>query len=213
LELFPNYDILFIDYFGQGLNHTPSTLLGKLTYHLFNVDMNATKLGSSDEVDVINFVKAAIKESSLFEKLLIDGCWPSIKLVIKKIARDPSLICGKQPPSSPCPFITHRESFQNGACSLVEKLAHIKLSEIQSIEDKIQFLKIPILFFQSAKDCYCTEKQFENIWQSVSSDKIAILTPHFHGRNYLKDAITFQKTSHIFFEHPVQDFMSILLNS
>ena len=210
LALFSEYNILFIDYVGQELNHIPQTWIGSFTYRFFDVDMCATRLGSTDEIDVINlvktvkqrkiyshcyglalchsasiFVKASIIEPTLFEKLIIDGCWPSIKQVIKKVAHDPFLICGRQPPNSPCRFITYQDWFQNFACYLVEMLTKLKLSDIKSIEEHLPHLTIPVLFFQSSKDCYCSLEQFENIWKSINSDKVAVFTPHFHGKNYL----------------------------
>ena len=211
LALFPECDILLIDYVGNGLNHIPQTKIASFSYKYYVVDMCATRLGSTDEVDVINlvktvkqrkvythcyghafchsvpiFVKAAITEPTLFEKLIIDGCWSSIEQVIKKVARDFTCLCSKDlAAKSHCKFITYREWFQNGLCHLIEKLSGVNLSRIEPLETHLSRLTIPVLFFQSSVDDFCSMDQFEIIWQSIRSDKVAVITPHFHCRTHV----------------------------
>jgi hypothetical protein len=225
LALFPDYDILCIDYVGQGLEHIPQTLLGGFTYKCFGVDMCATSFGLHDPVDLINvvkevkksrsythcyglclchsapiFVNATAMEPQLFEKLLIDGCWPSIFQVVRTIARYPSLVCGRQPPRSPCAWITDRDIVQNFACYLVEKMAKLKLADIPSVQALFPSISIPVLLFQSRQDCYCSLEQFEDIWNAIRSDKIAVTTPHLHGKNYLDAPEIYHMIATRFFE-------------
>ncbi|MFA6527631.1 MAG: hypothetical protein WCT20_04370 [Candidatus Babeliales bacterium] len=62
------------------------------------------------------FAKATAQRPDLFDKLIFDGCWPSLEKVIKNCIKHPSLLCSFEHPHSPFPFITYSKWAQ--ACGL-----------------------------------------------------------------------------------------------
>ena len=231
LALFRNYDVVLFDYRGQGLDQNPSSLLGAATYNCFSVDMLTTCLGTKEALDVLAivqavktkknyanvygvglcyssfiFAQAAAQQPDLFDKLILDGCWPSLVKVIKHIAANPSLVCSKHPPSSPWPSLTHSNWFLDTTSSLVGWLTQIDLEQLPTIDHYLQQCTMPILFFQCNNDCYCSKEEFEQLLQATGSEKKAcITTNNIHGQNYQKDKHAYALISNYFFD---EDFFA-----
>lgn len=199
-----------IKHVGESSWH-PSSLLGSLTYKAFGLDLSVTKLGTIEARDVkalvhamkksknykhvygiglcyssFIFAQAIADEPDLFDKIIFDSVWPSLQNVAAKIAQDTNLVCGKQPPSSPWPWLTHKECFKNFAFSLTDVLIGVDVTQWPPLVDFIAKLNVPILYFQCSDDWYCSLEEFETLWAATpSAYKTAVMTQNMHGRNYL----------------------------
>lgn len=213
----------------------PSKWFGRFLYQLFKFDLQITQLGLSEAQEVRAvvtqartfkdykkvfgvaqcysapiFVQAACEEPGLFDKLILDGCWPSLTSVIRKITQYPSLICTTHNPRSWAPWLTQQGWFQDFVQKLTESVAGIDLTKALSLEAMLQELEIPILFFQGREDVYCPLDAFFNIFQKSSQSRIAILTDLPHGRNYLWGKEVFAAVSNAFFEYTAQEVLDMV---
>ncbi len=245
LKLFPDKNIVLFDYRGQGLDNGPGWAglypphwLGTLTYKLFGVDMNVTKLGRDESQDVLAvidaikkhkdfekiygvaqcysasiFLKIAAELPDVFDKLIIDGCWPDVTSVIRKIAAYPSLTCSGIKPWSPLPCVTQQVWFQDALQKLTEIVTGVQFDKIPELTDYLAQVKIPILFFHGQDDVYCSKDVFKTIFAVSSSLSVAIITPFPHGRNYLWGKEVFKEVSNLFLDQAFEQFcLSIGVN-
>ncbi|MFA5074524.1 MAG: alpha/beta hydrolase [Candidatus Babeliales bacterium] len=215
----------------------PSNWLAGLSHKLFGVDLNISRIGTKEEDDLITiidevknrktydkvfglgmcfssfvFVRALSLYPNLFDKLILDGSWPSLKLVVKKIAKNPSLVCTVHNPHSPIPWLTNKESIQNFLVRFVEKISGTNFNSVDLMQTYLAQVKIPVLFFQSVNDCYCSQEEFENLWQTVRPFKVAIFTQEPHGRNHVWQREVYKDISNLFLEKSPDEFVSLIKN-
>ncbi|MCB9493238.1 MAG: hypothetical protein H6679_03115 [Epsilonproteobacteria bacterium] len=237
VDLFPNYDLLFFDYRGQGGSvykdsswFSLAAWLGFGTKCLFGVDMAATKLGQQEHDDLYAvveavkqkkqyqhtygialcyssyiFAKAQALKPNLFQKLILDGCWPNVASVVRKIAQYPSLVCGRQPPGSPCSWLTDAQWFQDIGQWIVESTSGADLGKFVELSEYAKHLNIPVLFWQCGDDCYCSAEQFEKIWQATKAWKMSIFTKNRHGRNHVWQRELYAYLGNYFFENALNE--------
>jgi hypothetical protein len=232
VKLFPHYSIVSFDYAGVGKDHNVTVdhyyeLLwkwrGLLSWKIAKADFNISKLGTTEENQVITvidhckkekkykqvfglalcfstytFSKAAAKNPTLFDKLIFDNSWPSIDKVIKRIIKNPSHLCSVENPHSPLPCITHHNWFQVGTLKLLEYLLWLDLHTLP-LSHYLSKLICPIMFIQSVNDCYCTEKEFDILWKSVATNKTVLFTQNLHGRNHVRQPEIYTEFAHNFF--------------
>lgn len=204
---------------------------GLLSWAIAKVDFNVSSFGATEEKDVITvvdyfkkqkdyknvfglglcfssytFAKAAAKRSDLFNKLILDGNWPSVERVVRTIAKNPSLISSAENPRSPLPCLTDCELFQSFIVKCLEWVAwaNIRTASLKSYLSKV---RCPVLFFQCLGDCYCDKGEFAKIWDSVKEDKIAVFTRNVHGRNHVWQAEGYKAISERFFDLSCDEFV------
>lgn len=146
------------------------------------------------------FSKAAAQRPDLFDKLILDGCWPSLERVIKNCIKNPSLLCSFDHPHSPIPFITHCDFTQACGLKLVEWVTWVNLKGAPPFVYYASKLSCPILFFQSSNDCYCSSDEFKTIWDAVKTSKVAIFTNNLHGRNHVQQPEAYKEIANAFLE-------------
>jgi len=207
---------------------------GLLSWAIAKVDFNDSGLGALEEKDVIAvvdafkkkkdynrvfglglcfssyvFVKAAAARPNLFDKLLLDGSWPSVERVVKTIIKSPSLISSAENPRSPAPFLTHKDWFQSVALKLFEWVAWADVRTLP-LTEYLPKLSCPILFFQSSKDCYCDNNEFFDIWDFVTTTKAVVFTQNVHGRNHVWQAEAYKEISQAFFDLDYDKFVKFI---
>jgi pimeloyl-ACP methyl ester carboxylesterase len=217
---------------------------GLLSWLIAKVDFNISGLGTLEEDEVIAvvkackskknyknvfglglcfssyvFAKAAEEEPTLFDKLIFDGSWPSLELVIRRIIKDPSLICSVENPHSLFPCLTHRTCTQSLGIKLLEYILWLNLYTFP-LSHYLSKLTSPMLFIQSVEDCYCNKEEFKELWREVKTSKAVLFTENLHGRNHVWDAEVYKEVSENFFDFDFDDFLkwiesdpSILLKS
>jgi len=130
------------------------------------------------------FVAAqATGKEALFDKLILDSCWFSLKAFVKQITLDPWL------PGSPQDGGAPKWLKKILACCAVREplllLSHLIVPNV-SIEPYLSTLKItPILFIHGIYDLMVPYKStFQKIWKATSSSKkAAFVTPFRHSTN------------------------------
>jgi hypothetical protein len=218
----------------------PSSLLpwkwkGIASWYGFNVDINVSGLGTVEEKDVIAlvneskqlkaykhvyglgqcfssyvFAKALCLEPELFEKVIFDGSWPSLQRVIKTIIKNPSLLCEVKNPRSPMACLTSQECFQDCIQKLVEWGMWIDVKTARPMAHFLPHIQCPILFFQSLDDCYCNAQEFNTLWESTTSDKVAVFTHNLHGRNHTWQPEAYKEIATMFFDSKLDVFCGLL---
>lgn len=211
---------------------------GYFLYKIFTIDLQVTKLGQVEVQEVLAvvehaktfkhykkifglaqcysasiFVQAAIQQPELFDKIILDGCWPSLPDVVRKIAQYPSLICSARDHHSWIPWLTEREWFQHGAQKLTELVVGIKFEEIAKLEELLPQLTCPLLFFQGRNDVYCSMDEFEKIFAQAPKNSLAALTDFPHGRNYLWGKELFAWLGNAFLSQGYEKTLSIIVSN
>ena len=240
LDLFPDYDILLIDYKGQGLHKYEGSFLERFNpaNWLFKVNTKIVNLGKDEEEDIIEtvqifkalqkpykqtigwgmcysafiFAKASAIEPNLFDKLILDGCWLSLNKFIKKLLNDPKLMLSPQYGGWSQHLLFRQKWFQKVFRWFGEKSFRMKFSGI-SIKALLPKITIPILFWQSKKDLTITREEFEYIWENVgSTEKTAIITSNEHVLNHLKQKTFYKAAGEAFVELDNKSFLECLDN-
>jgi len=235
VHMFLDYDLAILNFRGHGHSEWSFSPL----YHLAGVDSNI-QLGASEENDVFAvietltknkkykkiiglgicfgafiFVKAEAiaqeKNIKLFDKLILDGCWLSLDLAKEKIFNDPYLIISPQHGGAPdyLKSIFKNKTFKNSLQWCVENACNIRFSHI-SLENYLKEIKIPVLLFQGKNDLMISRDEFEEIWNNLSTDKVAIITSNPHVHNHLRSKELYKLVSDLFIEENFSIFVNIL---
>lgn len=225
LSIFSEFDILLFDYQGMGKSYQPKSFLGSRMYQYFGVDMFQTFLGVNEHgtiqtiVDDIRkyysydkiyglglcfssyiFAQAQAENPSLFDKLILDGSWPTLEYPLAKIVAYPSLIFGQQPPFSPCLCITDSSIIKMISLALVSRVTGTDICSAPSLASILKKVLCPVLFIQCKDDCYCPEDVFDDLVQSTATHfKVVIKTNNMHGRNHIKDKELYAMLGNAFF--------------
>ena len=235
VHMFLDYDIAILNFRGHGHSEWRFSPL----YHLTGIDSNI-QLGASEENDVFAvietltknkkykkiiglgicfgafiFVKAEAiakeKNLKLFDKLILDGCWLSLDLAKEKIFNDPYLIISPQHGGAPdyLKYIFQNKVFKNSLEWCVESACSIKFAHI-SLEKYLKEIKIPVLIFQGKNDLMISRSEFEEIWNNLETEKIAIITNNPHVHNHLRSKELYKLVCDMFMEENFSNFINIL---
>lgn len=202
--MFPDYDVLLINFRGHTLTPLGVNLQTRLGAHeeedvkkiveYVQENFNYKKIiGLGICFGGYNIAKAqALAEkngSSLFDLLIVDGCWLSLEKTIDTICCDPYLIISPQKGGN---SIIAR--FIMGSYFMI-RFVKIAIAYLLGIEpttlratDWLQDLKhTPILFIHSRPDLVVSWEDFLTIFESCGSiNKAAWVTDHAHVINHLK---------------------------
>lgn len=221
----------------------PETWPLNLAQNLFGMDSGLASLGEFEELDVFAvvdsfrdikpykqvygvslchssfiFLKAqALREregKALFDKIIVDGCWLDIPLLVEKLKKDPKLICSPQYGgwSDKWPF--YEPWAQESIVFLAEHLIGLPISTKVSILDYADHIKkTPVLFFHGKNDRLVYSSEFEALWREIATKKkAAIVTSNPHVRNHLKQKEFYKLAAEMFFRLPFEEFRGCLTN-
>lgn len=134
---------------------------------------------------VVTQAKEQLDGRSLFDRLILESCWYSLKEFALCVGKDPGLVANPQYGGS---------EFLKWICSsqalygVVEALT--KFFPDINIESYASKLKdTPILFIHGMNDKLISTVSFAQVWNAVSSPKVALLTPHRHVDNLQHDGV------------------------
>jgi esterase/lipase len=202
--MFNDYDVLLINYRG----HVPTP---------YKIDLQ-TRLGSVEDDDIISIMqyiksnyqyekivgigicfggytlaKAQAKAEkigrSIFDALIVDGCWLSMENTIDKLCSDPYLLINPQKGSQSfiAKILFGSTLIQEIVKKLIEYLLVVDLKKLDATNWLGDLKKTPIFFIHSKPDLVISWDSFKTIYQQCqSSDKAAWITPHAHVINHLK---------------------------
>ena len=235
VHMFIDYDVAILNFRGHGHSEWRFSPL----YNLMGIDSNI-QLGASEENDIFAVIEALTKNKKykkiiglgicfgafifvkaeaiakeknlkLFDKLILDGCWLSLDLAKEKIFNDPYLIISPQYGGAPdyLKSIFQNKIFRNSLEWCVESVCSIKFAHI-SLEKYLKEVKIPILIFQGKNDLMISRNEFEEIWNNLETEKIAIITSNPHVHNHLRSKELYKLVCDIFIEENFSSFINIL---
>lgn len=222
---------------GHGIDHQPKTRKGQLAFNRIGVDSSVCKLGNVEEHDVIAVTehykqqkpyksvvylgicysavigaKAAALRPDLFDKLILDGAWPSLKLLVERVIKNPYLYSNPQTSKKLISFIANNTLYFNSVKFCTEKFFDFKLDD--AIEGSTFFPKLdkPILFFQGLNDTLVPCCDFNAVWDMTNnnSQRVAILTPSRHIQGHIKHKELYHMLCHMFINNDFETFKKML---
>lgn len=165
------------------------------------------------------FLKAqAVREREqlpLFDKIIADGAWLNVPLVVEKLKKDPKMICNPQHGGWAESWPFNREWMQEGIIVASNLLTGLPVDSDVNILDYVGDIKsIPVLFFHAKNDLMVYQTEFEMLWSHVGSkEKAAVVTEYAHVRNHLNGKEEYKWIADAFFQNSFEDFKSCLSRS
>ncbi|MBD3272808.1 hypothetical protein GF385_00455 [Candidatus Dependentiae bacterium] len=226
----------------NGKYYNPKTWRINPIHRMFNVNTRKTKLGNEEEKDVIavvnqfrnikNYKKVFglgvcysalifIKSQSiwlektktkLFDKIILDGCWLSLKKFIKKLSKDIKLLFSTQHGGWKNNWLNKKDWFQKTLIWIAQKIFTVKFDSVSILEYLENIKDTPILYFYGKDDLLIKRKEFETIWNNLNTEKTAIITSKPHVRNHIKEKELYKLACNLFLKLPHKNFINCLKN-
>ena len=205
VAMFPDYDVVIINFRGHVLNKLGINLqtslgdkeeqdiIAVINYINTNFNKYKSKIGIGICFGGYNMVKAqALAEKNneqLFDALIIDGCCLSIDQSIDVLCSDPGLIFNPQKGGSNffTKLIVGSDLIKYLIKNLIEYLLGIDIKSLDSAQWFSCIKETPVLFIHSRPDLVISWDSFISIYNSCNSkNKAAWITPNAHVINHLK---------------------------
>jgi len=191
LALFPDYDLVLFDFRGQGYRpfdlFDPFTWPINLAKVTFGMDSQSAMLGKDEEKDVFAvvahfksqkeykhvygvslcyssfiFLKAQALRPGLFDKIILDGCWLSLRKLIDKLKKDLKMLVNPQQGGFSKVWPLSEWWVQDTVESLARHVWGLQIDHDLNALDYISDIKdTPLLFFHSKDDLMVTREEFE----------------------------------------------------
>jgi pimeloyl-ACP methyl ester carboxylesterase len=243
VAMFEDADIVLFDFRGHGYGEKPiSFFSSSLSMYFFEADAHKTTIGKKEELDVLAiishikkiknnpnykiyglgicfgafvFLKTAALYPNTFDKLVLDGCWLSLRLFIEKIKKDPRLICVPQEGGWEKNWFFRRKLTQKALEPLARYLFGFDLAEVSLVDilekNKTNLQQLDVLFFQGKNDLVVLRNEFEQFWNALPTQKkTAIITSNPHVKNHWKQKELYALLCRLFFELPQPNFIAAL---
>jgi len=236
-DVFNNYDILFFDY--RGHMYRKSKWYSPRTWRLLEVDPRETHLGLSEEKDVhaivthackqkkysavvgigvcysgLIFVKTAALYPHLFSKLILDGCWYSLRDAVEILVKDPGMLARPQAHSKLHNSWPIKERwFQRSLMWLAQKIFNVEFNAVAAL-DYAPLLRenMPILFIHGKDDLLIPREQFEILFHATNCrQKAALITSNEHVRNYIKEKELYKEVVETFINTSFEQFSHFMV--
>lgn len=232
IDMFPDYDLVLFDFRGQGLD----TRTFSLSKQCIGVDTKYARLGVVEERDVFAvvdgmkkikkythiyglgvcysafiFLKAAALRQGLFDKLILDGCWVSVPLIIEKFRTDLKLILDPQRGGWKEHWLFGDKTVQDILMWISINIFGFPLNEISLLNYLESVKNIPLLFFYGKDDLMVYRNEFESVWNGIkNTSKTAIITSNPHVRNHLKQKELYRLLCELFLNHDHEYFKELI---
>ncbi len=199
--------------------YKPLTKVKKYINKAFGVDTNITRMASMEDLDVTAVVEyfkynnnkkytcvtglgicysaliflqaqALHRTKKLFDKIILDGCWLSLKKFVTKLSQDPKLLISPQFGGLQYTYPFNQKWFQKGFRIMAPIVLNIDY-ENSNLNNLLTFItNTPILYFYGKNDLTIDRTDFETIFNGLSASEnrnaiTAIITPIPHVRNHL----------------------------
>jgi len=233
IDMFPEYDVVLFDFPGQGLEANAYAL----SSFCIGVDSSHTQFGGHEEKYVnavidhfknnkrymqvyglgvcysaFIFLKAASMRHDLFDKLILDGCWVSVPLIVEKLNTDFRLIYDPQRGGWKNHWFWGTQIAQDCLMWFAKKILGLPVNNTSLIEHLPEIPNIPLLFFHGKDDLMVHRHEFDMLWKGLSHvhHKTSIITSNPHVRNHLKQKELYALISDLFFKSDQQPFIEYL---
>jgi pimeloyl-ACP methyl ester carboxylesterase len=240
IDLMSNYDVLLFDFRGHGYEPFSITDIGTWPMSLskagFGADAADTTFGHKEEIDVYSvvdyckkkknykrvfgiglcygafiFLKAASLRGNIFDKIILDGCWLSLRRVIDKLKQDLKMLCVPQTGGWKDYWISKQGWFQRACEWLAINGMGSDLTDVSLLDYAPKCTKTPVLFMQGKDDMMVTRDEFLIMWQALATpEKIALITSNPHVRNHWKQKELYALITELFFEYSFDECVACL---
>jgi pimeloyl-ACP methyl ester carboxylesterase len=244
VDMFPEHDVVLFDFRGHGYRPfslgDADTWPIDLAKRTFGVDSEIVTFGVKEEFDVFavvdhfkkrkNYIqvngigvcygafillKAAALRSDLFDKLVVDGCWVSLDLLIDKLKQDLAMLRNPQQGGWKEKWPSSKKWFQKFVQWTAGNIWNLPIKNNVSILDYLpHMVDTDVLFFYGKDDLMITRPEWESIWNSIDSTnnnkKSAIITSNPHVRNHLKEKEVYKLVCDLYFSLDHNDFKQSL---
>ncbi|MDQ5940954.1 MAG: uncharacterized protein QG632_680 [Candidatus Dependentiae bacterium] len=242
-DLFSDYDVLFYDYRGHGFKerqwHKPKTWRSPSEI-LIGIDRKTVRLGLSEEKDVFAIVsqacrmkkytnvvglglcysgliliKTAALHPNLFTKLIVDGCWFSLRDAVDILSKDPGMMPRPQRHSKwEHNWLVQQRWFQKSVVWLAERIFNLDFNTV-SVLDYAPLLRenMPILFIHGKDDIMIPREKFEILFHATNCrQKTAFITDIPHVWNHLKAKELYKEVIETFINMPYEHFNRLMIS-
>lgn len=243
IKLLPNYDLVFFDLPGHGLDQVePTTTSGRLSQYIIGVNMDNVTLGSR-EVETIQAVTSYFKARAYYKSVIgIARCYSApffaqasafwqkkhVTPLFDKLLIDsafpsfkhmtpnfPALFCSR----SNAPLlrdISQTWLVKIGFVSIAEFFLSKPFSQCPPLAPFLASLNATDMFFiHSLKDIAISLEDFNAIWNSLDGveNKAVLFTYNKHAMNHIKQKELYKHISEQFIELPFNEFVSSLVKT
>lgn len=243
VKLFPQYDLVFFDLPGHGLDkQVPITSKGLISDSLCGINTEVITLGQS-EAEVIQVVTSYFKKRTYYKKTCaVARCysvpffaqaavsWQNSHvaplfdaLIIDSafpsfasfVPNFPSLFCS----AFNAPLLNDMSQtwlVKKGFYYVAEFFLSKDLSTCPSVASLLnQLVHTDMLFFHSLKDVAISEHDFYSIWNELSAieNKAAVFTYNRHAMNHIKQKELYAYITQAFVEKNFQAFTGHMINA
>lgn len=236
IDIFSDYDVVLFDFRGHNYVKPTLTDIESWplcpSKVFFGADADDVTFGKREELDVYAvvdyckkhkqykkicglgvcygafiFLKAAALKHDCFDKLILDGCWLSLRRVVDKLKKDLRMICVPQEGGWSEHWLLKRAWVQNIVEWLAVNFIGLDLGDISLLDYTGRCGdKLSLLFFYGKDDLMVTRQEFEALWNSIKiPQKSVIVTANPHVRNHWKQKELYALIGKLFFE---EDFLS-----
>ena len=237
--MFTNYDVVIFNYRGHGIK--PGFNINPL-YLMLGLDSNI-RFGAEEENDLMAVVasvtsakkykkviglgicfggfvmikaQAIAKQNGqkLFDKLILDGAWESLKVFVEKIYENPALILNPQSgrASKRLQLIFFSKVIKTWTQNYLQKMSGVNFDEI-NLAGSMKEIDIPILFFYGKNDLTISRNEFEKVFFNLACpQKAALITSNPHVYNHLKSKEFYKAACEIFIEKDFLAFEEIIIS-
>ncbi|QQR48740.1 alpha/beta fold hydrolase [bacterium] len=236
-------DVVLFDFRGQGIKDFSLFKIGTWSLNLaentFGMDSSLASLGQEEDIDVVTvvnhfkaqkhytkvcglgicygafiFLKTAAMYPGIFDRIILDGCWLSLPLIVEKLKHDPKMICSPQNGGWANQWPWKKKWASNSLQWLTENIWGLQLSDI-SIEPYLPMVKdTSLLFIYGKDDLMITRNEWETIWHSLNLEtKAALITSNPHVRNHFKQKELYKMMSDLFVDLEFDDFKEHVLKT
>ncbi len=241
IDMFADYDIALMDFRGHNYVKPTLTDIESWplcpSKVFFGADADDVTFGKREELDVYAvvdyckkhktykkicglgvcygafiFLKTAALRPDCFDKLILDGCWLSLRRVIDKLKKDLRMICVPQEGGWSNHWLLKREWAQDFVEWLTVNFMGFDLGDISLLDyTKLFNNKLSILFFYGKDDLMVTRQEFETLWNSIKiPQKSVIITSNPHVRNHWKQKELYTLIGKLFLEEDFTSFGNYL---
>lgn len=234
-------DIVLFDFRGHGYEvfnffdlDTWTLNLGKVS---FGMDSSISCLAAEEEKDVfavvdyfsqkkqykqINgialcysafiFLKAVAFRPGLFNKIILDGTWLSIPLLIEKLKKDPKMLCVPQRGGWGDSWLWKKKWAQDSLLWVAENIWGLNFNDFSLLEYLPQIKDTSLLFFYGKNDLMVHRNEWEQIWDGIThvENRAAIITSNPHVINHLKQKEFYKLACDAFFDFEFIQFKEYL---
>lgn len=142
------------------------------------------------------------KGNQLFSRLILDGCWYSLREFAAHVDKDPWLIAN---PQRGRPFWLRQLCAPHALQGAIKTLTHC-MSDVVIKPYAEQIKNTPILFIHGMNDLLISIESFSRVWHAVQVPKSVLLTPHRHADNRQSDGMMIQACKTFLQSSSVEDF-------